>query len=329
MLNLLFLTALLPLTHAKRQFPADRVAIQHAQRGGMVRFCLDGKDCSHMMQMKLSRLYEVDDEGGSVGNNALNFNTADYVWEDPEYVMDDANNTLSVRQKIEARVGVGTGKPSDWPMANFTLTTEVFYADAVVEYGNATLNATAGALKFSIEVADWPWKDDNKSNGLKFGVRLKVKTREGNEASDNPPRLELDGGGNATIERLELGDGMHVDSPDFCILDYGEGGSVTTSVEPASDEDGISIDWRFPHFDEHLYYDPLLGDDSVDFQAVTAEDSGADGGEADNGGGGDAGSGDGDDRVGGSAEDDVFDGASRPATMLSCSVAALLLAILQ
>ena len=133
-----------------------------------------------------------------------------------------------------------------------------------------------------------------------------------------------------TIESLQLGDNMHLDSPEYCILDYVNGGNVTTAVEPASDEDGISIEWRFPHFKEHLYYDPLMVDDSIDFQAVSDADSSVSDGGSENGGGGGSGAGDGTDgnSDGDSIADEDSDGAVRPAIMLSCLIAVIVTTML-
>ena len=40
----------------------EKMSIQHGSKGNMVRFCLDDdEDCNHMMQMKLNRLFEVDE----------------------------------------------------------------------------------------------------------------------------------------------------------------------------------------------------------------------------------------------------------------------------
>lgn len=230
----------------------EQMSIQHGSKGNMVRFCLDDdEDCNHMMQMKLNRLFEVDENGNGVSNKAQNFNAADYSWSDPEYKVDDADNSsiISVRERMDARVRVG--KPNDNMFTNFSMTVEVFFSDTIIPYANDTINITAGEMKFSIEIEDWPWKDT--SNFLSFGTKVKVKTRLGNDIQGNAiDRLEL---GN----RFELGDDMFIDSPYPVILDYNN--IAQTVVETGNlDGDGIEIDWTFPHFNENLYYDPVMGD---------------------------------------------------------------------
>ena len=98
------------------------MSIQHGSNGNIVRFCLDNdEDCNHMMQIKLNRLFEVDENGNGVSNKAQNFNAADYSWSDPEYKVDDADNSsiISVRERMDARVRVG--KPNDNMFANFSI----------------------------------------------------------------------------------------------------------------------------------------------------------------------------------------------------------------
>ena len=240
----------------------EQMSIQHGSKGNHVRFCLDNdEDCNHMMQMKLNRLFEVDENGNGVSNKAQNFNAAVYSWSDPEYKVDDADNSsiISVRERMDARVRVG--KPNDNMFANFSMTVEVYFSDTIIHYANDTINITAGEMKFSIEIEDWPWKDT--SNFLSFGAKVKVKTRLGNDIQGNATdRLELElgnSGGNMAIERFELGDDMFIDSPYPVILDYNN--IAQTVVETGSlGDDGIEIDWTFPHFDEHLHYDPVMGD---------------------------------------------------------------------
>ncbi|KAL7530819.1 hypothetical protein ACHAWF_003528 [Thalassiosira exigua] len=154
-----------------------------------------------MMQMKLFRLYEVDCESQTnVGNMAENFNRADYTWLEPEYVTDDAGNNVSTRQKMEARVVVG--KPKDGLLADFAMTTNLFVSNATVTYGNDSLGIPVGGVKFSIDISGWPWKNESATNCLKFGVKLKIKSRFGNHIEDVPDRLRSgSNNGNLTKRR--------------------------------------------------------------------------------------------------------------------------------
>ena len=251
---------------------SSRIAAQYGSKGGMIRFCLDGEDCNQLMQMKLNRLYEVDVNGSDAGNKAENFNKADYEWLAPEDIHDTYGTKVSTRVKLLAYVRVG--KIKDDLYANFSMTTEVFYENATVEYAGSSFDVMEGALKFSINVTDWPWKDPNGE--LKFGVKLKIKTKKGKDAKNKPDRKKIRGDSKVPVERLDLGDNMYLDSPETCILDYDNYDNVTTTTEAAADSDGISIDWTFPHFDTNMYYDPAMGDAS-DPQVEDVDDGPNDG----------------------------------------------------
>ena len=208
-----------------------------------------GDACNHYAMLQLDRLVEVDQNGTNVGHKAQNFNQAEYTWHEPE----DTNDTNITRKQLDAYVSVG--KTKDNLFANFSMVTEVFHTETVIEYANETLVVPSNSFKFSINVSDWPWKDDNKENGLSFGVKLKVKTRHGQNAT----KLQ----GNSTGKSLDFGDGMFMDSPSLCIVDGGIFANVSTTTSATVDGQ-IDIDWEFPHFENQLYYDPIIGDLSDD-----------------------------------------------------------------
>ena len=164
------------------------------------------------------------------------------------------------RSQLDAHVRVG--KKKDNRFAYFSMLTEIYQDETEIEYANETLLVPSGGFEFSVNITDWPWKDGNTDNGLSFGVRLNVNTRQGRGVLDKPDILEQLQG-NFTVERLDFGDGMFIDSPTLCIVDDNSFADVsTTTVADGDDDQGIAIDWIFPHFDTVLYYDPIMGDTS-------------------------------------------------------------------
>jgi hypothetical protein len=58
----------------------------------------------------------------------------------------------------------------------------------------------------------------------------------------------------------DLGDGMFLESPTVAIIDDEFAGNVTTTIEAATDDSGISIDWILPHFNASIFYDPIMAE---------------------------------------------------------------------
>ena len=232
-------------------------------QGHKITLCVDGIDeCNRLMEMKLSRLLEVDANGTDVGNVAKNFNNpnfVNYTWSTPESILDDQNVTIGTRVRLDTDLLIG--KPKDDNYASFSLITELFSNDTTVIYANETIDIAKNAMKFSILCSDWPFVSD--LNSLAFGIKLRVKTRTGKDVPDNPRRRQRNSSNESTsivIETLDLGDGMFLDSPTIAIIDDEFAGNVTTTIEAATDDSGISIDWILPHFNASLFYDPIMAE---------------------------------------------------------------------
>lgn len=272
------ITALLLFSSLGESKPKKRkgkARLKLSSQGHKIALCIDGDECNRLMQMKLSRLYEVDVNGTDVGNAAKNFNNQKFVsynWSVPEDILLGDNNTDVIGSRVQLDTDLLVGKPNDGKYATFSLITDMFHNDTEVIYGNETINVLAGSMKFSLLVGNWPWADEN--NGLSFGVKLKAKTRTGKDASNNPKRRQRRNNGtdSIVIEQLELGDGMFIDSPLNAIIDDEIFGDVTTTVEAATDDDGISIDWILPHFSSSLYYDPIMAEGQEQLQQQDEDD---------------------------------------------------------
>jgi len=78
---------------------------------------------------------------------------------------------------------------------------------------------------------------------------------------------------------------MFLDSPTVAISDDEFAGNVTTTIEAATDDSGISIDWILPHFNASIFYDPIMAEgpeeqpqiDNDDNPVVGDEDESSDG----------------------------------------------------
>jgi hypothetical protein len=232
-------------------------------QGHKITLCVDGADvCNRSMEMKLSRLLEVDNNGTDVGNAAKNFNNPNFVnynWSTPERILDEQNVSIGTRVRLDTDLLIG--KPKDENYASFSLITELFSNDTTVIYANETIEVAKNAMKFSILCSEWPFVSD--LNSLAFGIKLRVKTRSGKDVPDSPRRRQRNSSNESTsivIETLDLGDGMFLDSPLVAIIDDEFAGNVTTTIEAATDDSGISIDWILPHFNVSLFYDPIMAE---------------------------------------------------------------------
>lgn len=240
----------------------ERIAASYGKKGGLIRLCMDGDACTQLMQLKLWKLVEVDEEGEKV-LQAKNFNQADYEWSAPAYTLDYNDTKVSMKVGFNARLAF---KNSIQAETDFQFSSEIFFQDRQVEYEGTGeyFNVSAGALKFSVNITNWPWQDP--ANRLKFGIRLKIKTKRGRNANRNPKKRRR-GAAKRAIDRLSLGDGVYLDSNEMCVLD-GNIGTVATKTDAPSDEsDSLDIDWEFPYFENNMYYDPVLGESADEIES--------------------------------------------------------------
>jgi hypothetical protein len=130
-----------------KQWPAK---FESKSQGHKITLCVDGADvCNRRwMEMKLSRLLEVDANGTDVGNSAKNFNNpnfVNYTWSTPESILDDQNVSIGTRVRLDTDLLIG--KPKDDNYASFSLITELFSNDTTVIYANETIEVAKNAMK--------------------------------------------------------------------------------------------------------------------------------------------------------------------------------------
>lgn len=232
------------------KFSKIKTAANFGKAGGKIDVCPSG-DCTdgQVINLAMSRLEELD-AAGKVVSRAENFNTADGEWSefaeqefDGVAVMSTSYvSTLSVKKK-----GSVIGTPA------FNLTASIFSANGTAMNGNQTVPVPAGGLKFTVSVAKWPFL--NQTNTLRFAVKVKAKGK-GKAPKDLATPEKKKRNGTEEIERLDLGEGMFMDAPSMAVLDDVDT-AITASVVATAP--GVEYVWVFPHFDNTLYYDPVMG----------------------------------------------------------------------
>ena len=238
--------------------------VKYGKLGHKVEFCIDGDQCNQLMRMKFNRLFEVDANGTEVGNKAQNFNVAEYIWTPSEYTMDENGTNVSTRVRKSKILCMQISRCSQ---KSFTKTLKWSMGmkrySRTTEPSNFPSTSQIGRGKMAPRKTAWV-----------LGLNSKSKRKEERTLQTIQSEQSTQKATNVEVERMDLGDGMFMDSPSNCIIDYEVLDNVTTSIEPATTDDGISIDWIFPYFEKNLYYDPMMGDNSeVDGDEEGDEDS--------------------------------------------------------
>lgn len=232
---------------------AGRIAAKYGNRGGMVRFCFDEEICKNVIQLKLFKLVERT-SGGSVVQKSENFANSDYEWTAPQ--VETVNGTERIRVEMKSNVSVGS--PNLDQNAEFEFHSFVYKTNGTAINGNQTLDIPKNSLKFSIKVKNWPWKSTD--NVLTFGVALLSKTKRGGPGRKSPLRKK-GRGRKGKVSRFELGDGSFLDSPEQCECD-GKAVELKETLTEDIGNKGVMMSWTFPHFENAVYYDPVLGSTS-------------------------------------------------------------------
>lgn len=191
------------------------ITVNSHRRGLHGKFCVDGTDCVHELELKLHRLYEVNRRGKSVGNVAQYFEKTDYEWSQPEYLVDEHGKNITTRSIFKAKVLVGKCKKA----ATFTLTTEFM--------------AETKAIHISIDIRNWPWKR-RRRNALVFNAKFRMNTRLERGCSSGYNHEHL------TFKMAKKG-----------LLDKKRRRTVKNRIKE-SKKGVTSITWLFPYFKKSL-----------------------------------------------------------------------------
>ncbi|KAG6608763.1 Multidrug resistance-associated protein 1 [Phytophthora cinnamomi] len=243
-----------------------KTAANFDAQGVKMEVCPSG-DCQTGKYMRLSvtSLTELDASGATV-ESVDKFKPKYSDWTDIETADVDGVSVSSTTFVSTVEVGIAKTEVA------FNLTASIYQGNATVPYGSQMLSVPAGALKFIVDIAGWPFATTN--NTLVLAVGLDAKGPNGKALSKpvKKPKNGSDSVGDADVERVDMGDSMFMDVPSLVILDGVEENLLNTSVvESAGD---TSFEWVFPSFMTSLHYDPVLGDTST-----TTTDSGVNAGD--------------------------------------------------
>ncbi|GLE02165.1 hypothetical protein PINS_up011009 [Pythium insidiosum] len=246
-----------------------KTAANFDKGGAKIELCPSG-DCvkGQLITLSMSRLEEVEAGANSTtkpAQKAENFNAIDAEWTDfEETYLGDAEG-MSTSYVTDVIVGP-RGNPAG--TAKFNLTATIVSANATAKNGDQSVPVPAGALKFTISLANWPFKSTN--NSVRFAVTLSARGKSGKSAKDKPTKKARgDSGDLQKIDRVDMGEGMFMDAPALAVLD-GASKDITATVE--SSNNAVEYVWVFPYFNRTLYYDPVVGSEDPSAQPVTSDE---------------------------------------------------------
>ncbi|KAK1931421.1 hypothetical protein P3T76_013177 [Phytophthora citrophthora] len=230
--------------------------------GAKMEVCPTG-DCQNgkFMRLTVTSLTEVDATGTAVtGKKTTDFNAGNSDWTEIKTTLVGNVNVSSTTFASSLAVGQAT--------VGFTLTASIPQGDLTVTYGSQTLTVPAGALKFTVGVADWQFT--GVDNGLELVIKLEAKGPKGKGLSKPTKKAK---GSDATakkLDRVDFGDSMFMDAPTFALIDDTNVETALLNSSVVEFQGGVAFKWVFPHFTKKLYYDPVLGDDSTNSSGSTS-----------------------------------------------------------
>ncbi|GMF32872.1 unnamed protein product [Phytophthora lilii] len=223
-------------------------------KGANMEVCPSG-DCKNgkFMRLEVTSLTEVDAEGAEVEDKKITvFNPGNSDW--LEIVTEEVNGVNVSSSTFVATLEVGDAD------VTFNLTASIYQGNATVEYGSQEITVPAGALKFTVDIAGWPFAADD--NNLALVVSLDAKGPKSKALGKPKKNAKGKAGADPEVERVDLGDSMFMDVPGIAIIDGDvEKALVNSSVIDAAGD--TAFEWVFPSFTQTLHYDPVLGDSST------------------------------------------------------------------
>lgn len=253
------------------KFKKVKTVANFGKTGAKMEVCPSG-DCTNgqSISLALSRLEEYS-ASGQLTVKGENFNTADSSdWSD--LVQSDVNGVAVLSTSYVAKLNI-KDKGAVIGTAALNLTASIFAANGTTMNGNQSVPVPLGGLKFTLAIADWPFRAATDS--LRFALSLKAKAKmngTSSKALGPPEKKKLNGtaaSAVAKIDRVDFGEGMFLDAPSVAVLD-GVSTDITASVETGAG-DIVEYVWVFPSFKKTLFYDPVVG--STDVSAQIAADT--------------------------------------------------------
>lgn len=218
-----------------------------------------GGDCiaGQTINLALSRLEEID-ATSKVVVKADNFNQSNGLWTD---FMQTQSNNVSVRSTMYATTLKVNGTLTT---IAFALTTSIYATNSTAMNGNQSLTVPAGGLKFTVMVSGWNFKAT--TNKLRFAIAIKAKGRGVNATTLARLQLKLKSGAEASVNRVDFGEGMFMDAPSNAVLD---GVDKNVSITITTTGNLTECVWIFPSFKKSLHYDPVISSDNTTTVSTT------------------------------------------------------------
>ncbi|EGZ12660.1 hypothetical protein PHYSODRAFT_248889 [Phytophthora sojae] len=234
--------------------------------GAVMKVCPTG-DCTagKFMKLAVASLTELTAAGDEVGH-IDKFKPKNSDWTD--VVEKDVNGAT-----VYSTTFVTTLEENG---ALFNLTADIYPVTTAVSYGSQNLTVPAGSLKFTVDIANWPFDDD--ANTLTLAVTLDAKGPKGGKLGKPKKKAKGSDSGSSDasdVERVDMGDSMFMDTPTYAMVDGVETPLVNSSVVDTAGD--TEFQWVFTSFKETLHYDPVLGDSSTGNTTTTSTSSSSSG----------------------------------------------------
>ena len=235
-----FLTILGTIAGTVLAVAASAFSVEHLGQSGKVVLHPFGTEDKRYVEISLSGIEELTPEGASKGWKTPNLASQSFTWSDPTTIVD--NTDMATMVMLTSVMNVG-GNPFSGNQVFFAFTTLISENEISIPYGNETVNLPQAALKWTIDLGPWPWKNNNQDGVLAFSIKFKSH-KYGEARVDN--------------NVVKLPEGVYMDLEKFAIID-GEETPIDYMIKETSGQSEITF--IFPHYTTSVNYDPVVGID--------------------------------------------------------------------
>jgi hypothetical protein len=214
------------------------VSVEHVGQSGKVRLHPFGSEAGRYVELSLAGIEELTPQGLSKGWKTPNIASQSFSWSDPQNVFIDDKSATKVSLNSTMNVGGNSGNNGQITFRFSTLVSENILK---VPYGNETINIPQAALKWTIELGPWPWKNNNQDGLLAFSVNM-ISHKYGQYQVEN--------------DVVKLPDGVYMNLESLALVDD-QWENIQYTVKESSSKNTITF--IFPHYTNNVIYDPVMG----------------------------------------------------------------------
>jgi hypothetical protein len=213
-------------------------SVEHIGQSGKVRLHPFGSEEGRYVELSLAGIEELTPQGLSKGWKTPNIASQSFSWSEPYDVFIDNQSATEVSLTSTMNVGGNSGHNGQITFRFSTLVSENILN---VPYGNETINIPQAALKWTIELGSWPWKNNNQDGLLAFSINMRSH-KYGQYKIEN--------------DVVKLPDGVYMNLETSALVDD-QWETLQYTVKESSSKNIITF--IFPHYTNHVLYDPVMG----------------------------------------------------------------------